>query len=153
MSQSSGLFQCLRLCELCISCLRLGGPGTGKGTQSKIVASVPGFHHSATGDVFRSLDRHSELGKIFSEYSSRGELVPDDVTVRMWAQNIHARTVRQAAGLLGRVLTRIVDFVAVVVAQTDAAWRQPAAHGQALVLWDVDTRTVRQATRLLGRGG
>lgn len=72
------------------SVLLFGAPGCGKGTQGKILGTIPGFYHCACGDVFRNLDIHSDLGKIFYDYSSRGELVPDDVTVRMWAENIHA---------------------------------------------------------------
>jgi adenylate kinase len=64
--------------------LLFGAPGSGKGTQGKILGTIPGFHHTACGDVFRSLDLKSELGKVFWEYSSRGELVPDDLTVRLW---------------------------------------------------------------------
>ena len=70
--------------------LLFGAPGAGKGTQGKILARIPGFYHFACGDVFRSIDINSELGRIFYEYSSRGELVPDDVTVQMWAKNIDA---------------------------------------------------------------
>lgn len=70
--------------------LLFGAPGAGKGTQGKILGSIPGFFHFACGDAFRSIDINSHLGKIFYEYSSRGQLVPDDVTVRMWAQNIAA---------------------------------------------------------------
>lgn len=73
--------------------LLLGMPGSGKGTQGAMIGAVPGFHHLACGDVFRSLDRESELGKTFLHYSSRGELVPDNLTVKMWAENTHARTV------------------------------------------------------------
>lgn len=73
--------------------LLIGAPGVGKGTQGRILGSIPGFYHFACGDVFRSIDIHSELGKVFYEYSSRGELVPDDVTVKMWAESIHARTI------------------------------------------------------------
>ena len=73
--------------------LLFGAPGAGKGTQGKILGSVPGFYHLSCGEVFRTLDTTSELGKTFMEYSSRGELVPDDVTVRMWQQNMHAQTV------------------------------------------------------------
>ena len=75
------------------SILLFGAPGAGKGTQGKILGSIPGFYHFACGDVFRNIDLHSELGRQFYEYSSRGELVPDDLTVRLWVQNIHARTV------------------------------------------------------------
>ncbi|MCK4872757.1 MAG: nucleoside monophosphate kinase [Phycisphaerales bacterium] len=73
--------------------LLLGAPGSGKGTQGAMLGQIPGFHHLACGDVFRSLDKHSELGKTFLHYSTRGELVPDDLTVKMWAENVHARTV------------------------------------------------------------
>lgn len=75
--------------------LLLGAPGAGKGTQGKILGTIPGFFHFACGDVFRQIDIASELGKIFYDYSSRGELVPDDVTVQMWAESIRAHTVLQ----------------------------------------------------------
>ncbi|MBL9119488.1 MAG: nucleoside monophosphate kinase [Phycisphaerae bacterium] len=75
------------------SVLLFGAPGAGKGTQGKILGKIPGFFHLACGDVFRSLDLSSELGKKFLEYSSRGELVPDDLTIEMWRQNMQAQTV------------------------------------------------------------
>ena len=73
--------------------LLFGQPGAGKGTQGNILGTIPGFYHSACGDVFRSIDINSELGKIFYEYSSRGELVPDEVTVKMWLANINAHAI------------------------------------------------------------
>ena len=73
--------------------LLFGAPGAGKGTQGKILGQIPGFFHLACGDVFRSLDTTSELGKDFLRYSSKGELVPDSLTVEMWRQNMHAQTV------------------------------------------------------------
>jgi len=73
--------------------LLFGAPGAGKGTQGAILGRIPGFFHLSCGEVFRSLDIQSELGAIFYEYSSKGELVPDDVTVKMWAENMHAQTV------------------------------------------------------------
>jgi adenylate kinase len=68
--------------------LFFGAPGSGKGTQGKILGKTPGFYHCACGDVFRSLDPTSELGAEFLEYSSRGELVPDEITVRLWHESI-----------------------------------------------------------------
>jgi adenylate kinase len=56
-----------------------------------VLGSVPRFHHLACGDVFRSLDTRTSLGQKFIEYSSRGELVPDDLTVQLWRANIHQR--------------------------------------------------------------
>jgi adenylate kinase len=75
------------------SVLLFGAPGVGKGTQGKILGKIPGFFHLACGDVFRSLDMTSDLGKQFLAYSSRGELVPDELTIEMWRQNMHAQTV------------------------------------------------------------
>lgn len=72
--------------------LLFGAPGVGKGTQGKILGHIPGFYHLACGDVFRSLDMTSDLGKQFLAYSSRGELVPDELTVEMWKRNMHAKT-------------------------------------------------------------
>ncbi len=66
------------------SILLFGAPGVGKGTQGKLVGRIPGFVHMATGDIFRSLDRDSELGRRFRQYSSQGLLVPDDVTIEVW---------------------------------------------------------------------
>ncbi len=73
--------------------LLFGAPGIGKGTQGKILGAMPGFYHNACGDMFRQVDPHSELGKIFFQYSSKGELVPDDITVKMWHQAMAAHVV------------------------------------------------------------
>jgi len=70
--------------------LLIGPPGAGKGTQGRVLGAIPGFFHCACGDVFRRLNPSSEIGRIFIEYSSRGELVPDDVTVKMWHAHIRA---------------------------------------------------------------
>ncbi|MEL7238107.1 MAG: nucleoside monophosphate kinase [Planctomycetota bacterium] len=68
--------------------LLFGPPGSGKGTQGRILAAIPGFFHSATGDIFRSLDLQSEAGRVAWSYTSRGELVPDEFVVRVWKQYI-----------------------------------------------------------------
>lgn len=72
------------------SVLLFGAPGVGKGTQGKILGAVPGFFHLSTGDMFRTLDPLSEMGKVFREYSIRGELVPDSVTIEMWRQYVNS---------------------------------------------------------------
>ena len=68
--------------------LLFGSPGSGKGTQGKLLGTLPGFYHLACGDVFRSIDLNSEVGKVFLKYSSKGELAPDDFTVRLWRDHI-----------------------------------------------------------------
>src|SRR3954464_9746178 len=70
--------------------LLFGAPGSGKGTQGKILGTIPNFFHCACGDVFRNLRIDNELGRIFVEYSSRGELVPGDATARLWTRSIEA---------------------------------------------------------------
>lgn len=68
--------------------LLFGAPGSGKGTQGKIIGQIPGFYHSATGDIFRTLDLKSEMGRKFAEFAGRGELVPDEFTIKLWKQYI-----------------------------------------------------------------
>ena len=68
--------------------LIFGAPGSGKGTQGKILGAIPRFFHCACGDVFRQLDTRTPVGKAFVEYSSRGELVPDEITVKLWMARI-----------------------------------------------------------------
>lgn len=76
--------------------LLFGAPGAGKGTQGKILGQIPGFYHLSCGEVFRTLDMSSPLGKVFKKYSSAGLLVPDQYTIQMWHENMHARTVLSA---------------------------------------------------------
>jgi adenylate kinase len=71
--------------------LLFGPPGAGKGTQGKVLGTVPGFYHLSCGDVFRSLTIESALGRVFLEFSGRGELVPDAYTIRLWREALEGR--------------------------------------------------------------
>jgi adenylate kinase len=68
--------------------LLFGAPGSGKGTQGKILGTIPNFFHCACGDVFRSLSAANPLARVFIEYTSAGKLVPDAPTVKLWRQFI-----------------------------------------------------------------
>src|SRR3569833_511051 len=68
--------------------LLFGAPGSGTGTQGKILGAIPGFFHSSTGDIFRSLDLQSEVGRTVWEHSKKGQLVPDTLTIKIWKQFI-----------------------------------------------------------------
>lgn len=70
------------------SALLFGAPGVGKGTQGEILGSIPGFHHFSMGDAFRNLNPESDLGKEVRTYSSRGELVPDSITIELWRRTV-----------------------------------------------------------------
>src|SRR4030081_1491014 len=67
-----------------------GAPGSGKGTQGKTLGTIPRFFHCPCGDVFRSIDTRTKVGKAFMEFSSKGQLVPDDITVELWKEAIDA---------------------------------------------------------------
>jgi adenylate kinase len=64
--------------------LLFGAPGVGKGTQGQRIGQLPHYRHLSTGDLFRSLDRDSPLGKEVRSYSERGVLVPDELTIRIF---------------------------------------------------------------------
>jgi adenylate kinase len=62
----------------------LGPPGAGKGTQAGIVAKATSLAHISSGDLFReNIKNQTELGKQVDAILKRGDLVPDDVTIRM----------------------------------------------------------------------
>ena len=100
-----------------VSYLLIGPPGGGKGTQGKILGSVPRFFHFACGEVFRQLDTRTPIGKQFIEYSRRGELVPDDLTVELWHQSIDAQVV--AARFKPDIDVLILDGIPRNVAQAE----------------------------------
>lgn len=62
--------------------IMLGAPGTGKGTVAGILTSKLGIPQVSTGDIFRKhIKEQTELGKLAESYISKGQLVPDDVTI------------------------------------------------------------------------
>ncbi|MBA2242893.1 MAG: nucleoside monophosphate kinase [Chthoniobacterales bacterium] len=70
--------------------LLFGAPGSGKGTQGKTLGTIPRYFHCACGDVFRSIDTRTKVGAAFLEHSSKGQLVPNEITVELWKARIDA---------------------------------------------------------------
>ncbi len=67
----------------------LGAPGAGKGTQAQVLEQHTGLLHVASGDLFRAaLRQGSELGMLAKAYMDRGELVPDELVIRMIIERI-----------------------------------------------------------------
>jgi adenylate kinase len=67
----------------------LGAPGAGKGTQAHVLEEHTKFVHVASGDLFRvALRQGTELGMLAKSYMDRGELVPDEVVIRMIVERI-----------------------------------------------------------------
>jgi adenylate kinase len=62
----------------------LGAPGAGKGTQADILSQETDLPHIASGDLFRqALEERTEIGLLAKGYMDKGELVPDEITIKM----------------------------------------------------------------------
>lgn len=80
----------------------LGAPGSGKGTVGKILAENLKLAHISTGDLFReNLKNETELGKEAKSYMDKGELVPDEITVKMLEKRMENPDVENGAILDG----------------------------------------------------
>jgi len=69
--------------------LLFGMPGSGKGTQGAVLGQLPDLIHLSCGDIFRKLPKNGEFGRELLRYTSQGQLVPDELTVRIWSRHIH----------------------------------------------------------------
>ena len=86
----------------------LGAPGSGKGTVGKIVAEDLKLAHISTGDLFReNLKNETELGKEAKKYMDKGELVPDEVTIKMLKERLNEKDVENGAVLDGFPRTEV----------------------------------------------
>jgi adenylate kinase len=82
--------------------LLLGAPGAGKGTQADVLCQDYQLPHIASGDLFRdNLKRATPLGQLAKQYMDRGELVPDDVTIKMIRERLQAADAKPGALLDG----------------------------------------------------
>src|SRR3954451_13316646 len=61
--------------------LLFGYPGSGKGTQGKILSALPGFHHVAMGDILRALTPANPLFEKVQTFLRAGDLVPDELAM------------------------------------------------------------------------
>lgn len=107
--------------------IMLGAPGTGKGTIGAEICKHYNLTHLATGDIFRDeMKRQTELGKKANEYISKGQLVPDEITISMCASYLDKsdnilldgfpRTINQAEALKkylderNKKITAVIDL-------------------------------------------
>jgi adenylate kinase len=68
----------------------LGAPGAGKGTQADILSQEMDLPHIASGDLFRqALEKKTEVGLLAKSYMDKGELVPDEITIKMILERIN----------------------------------------------------------------
>jgi adenylate kinase len=70
--------------------IMLGAPGAGKGTQADILSQEMDLPHIASGDLFRqALEKRTEVGLLAKSYMDKGELVPDEITIKMILERIN----------------------------------------------------------------
>ncbi len=97
--------------------LMFGGPGSGKGTQGVVLGQMPNLVHLAMGDIFRALDKASDIGKEFLSYSTQGKLVPDELTVRVFRHHLSERV--EAGEIDPDYHTLILDGIPRTLAQVE----------------------------------
>ena len=67
-----------------LNLILMGPPGAGKGTQSELIVSKYNIVHLSTGDMFREAYKNkTKTGLLAHEFTSKGQLVPDDVTIAL----------------------------------------------------------------------
>jgi adenylate kinase len=116
-----------------------GPPGAGKGTQSAFLVDHYNLVHLSTGDIFRAnIKGETELGTLAKSYMDQGQLVPDDVTIRMLESEVDKHP--EAAGF-------IFDGFPRTLAQADALEALLNESGNSLdrvVSLDVDDEVLVQ---------
>lgn len=125
--------------------LLLGAPGAGKGTQAQLLAASLSLKHLATGDILRGeVKAGSELGKLAESFMTRGDLVPDDVMIRMIESKLRAPEAKSGA---------LLDGFPRTIAQAEALDATLARSGlsvdRAIYLAVSEDELVR---RMVGRG-
>jgi adenylate kinase len=107
----------------------IGPPGSGKGTQAKLLSSRLGFAHIGTGDILREAVRqNTPIGQVVSPYMRSGQLVPDDLVNEIVAEHFrkedrperfvmdgYPRTLAQAASFDQVLRQQFLDLTAVLL--------------------------------------
>lgn len=110
-----------------------GAPGSGKGTQSKLMIQHYGLDYISTGEMLRdAIHQGNELGKVAKEYIDKGQLVPDELIIRLISDFIDSkkgskgvifdgfpRTIAQAKALKEMLNERGTDIAVLVDLQVD----------------------------------
>lgn len=82
--------------------IMLGAQGTGKGTVAGIISNEIGIPQISTGDIFRkNISENTNLGIEANKYISKGNLVPDDITIPMVEDRLNWEDAKNGAILDG----------------------------------------------------
>lgn len=116
-----------------INIVLFGKPGAGKGTQAEFLKGKYNLTHLSTGDIFRyNIKNDTQLGKLAKTFMDKGDLVPDEVTIKMLEsevdRNPHSagflfdgfpRTLAQAAALDTFLESKYQSITATVALEAD----------------------------------
>lgn len=116
-----------------INIVLFGKPGAGKGTQAEFLKGKYNLVHLSTGDIFRfNIKNETELGQLAKTYMDKGDLVPDEVTIKMLESEVDKnqdvagflfdgfpRTIAQAQALDAFLTTKNEKITATVALEAD----------------------------------
>ena len=123
-----------------------GPPGAGKGTQSEKIIDKYNLVHISTGDLFRKhLSEGTELGKLARHYMDQGNLVPDDVVIRMVDHKIN--TEKDARGFIFDGFPRTVNQAHAL----DDLLQKNEQQISGMISLEVEEEELKNRIRLRGR--
>lgn len=124
--------------------IMLGAPGAGKGTQAIKIAEKYNIPHVSTGDIFRAnIKGGTDLGKEAKSYMDKGQLVPDELTVRILLDRVAKDDCKDGY---------VLDGFPRTIAQADALDKAVAALGEKVdYAIDVDVPDENIVKRMSGR--
>jgi adenylate kinase len=110
-----------------------GKPGAGKGTQAEFLKEKYNLMHLSTGDIFRfNIKNDTDLGKLAKTFMDKGDLVPDEVTIKMLESEVNKnheakgflydgfpRTIPQAEALDAFLATKNQKIMATIALDAD----------------------------------
>ena len=116
-----------------INIVLFGKPGAGKGTQAEFLKEKYSLTHLSTGDIFRfNIQNNTDLGKLAKSYMDNGDLVPDEVTIKMLQDTVEKnpdtkgflfdgfpRTLAQAEALDAFLTTKNWEVTATIALEAD----------------------------------
>ncbi|MDR0768338.1 MAG: adenylate kinase [Dysgonamonadaceae bacterium] len=121
-----------------------GAPGCGKGTQSELIVEKYHLSHISTGNVLRTeIEKKTELGKLARKLIETGQLVPDDLIIKMLSDILKSNPNKQGF---------IFDGFPRTIAQGNALGQLLDDNGGIAVVLNLDVEEKILIERLLKRG-